>query len=360
VDYPFTPTHLVQSKGGFVRSALSAHDIQFERLAHEGVCRRRYAELGPFCTTAPESQGNSSRRAALRSTAMEARISAGKPSIADHQRAAPPAPKPGNEGPAERGGDGEAQVAVERDDEWVAVIRRLQQRLLDEDPVRAARDLGLDVELDRLRQQGAAGSAEASWGIGRAALSDIGALWAAAASQAWVARRTAWEKHGFVQTRQLTRVKRACRPGMDLRDCWRCDFSEAVEARAHLRDKANTNQHNLLCQAPPAPGNLTPSQGEGAMDTTSENQAATVHHQEATMAVPPRIADAAHLTTILRRNGVLADGRVREVTAEPTRDMMLSRIVRFRLAYEGAADGAPASLILKLPMPRAGGPQGRS
>jgi len=92
------------------------------------------------------------------------------------------------------------------------------------------------------------------------------------------------------------------------------------------------------------------------MDTTSENQAATVRHQEATMAVPPRLADAAHLTTILRRNGVLADGRVREVTADPTRDMMLSRIVRLRIAYEGAADGAPASLILKLPMPRAGGP----
>src|SRR5215831_17495387 len=65
-----------------------------------------------------------------------------------------------------------------------------------------------------------------------------------------------------------------------IREGWRCDFSGAVEARARLRDKANTNKHNLLCQAPPAPGNLTPSQGEGAMNTTSENQAATVRDQE--------------------------------------------------------------------------------
>jgi CubicO group peptidase (beta-lactamase class C family) len=57
-------------------------------------------------------------------------------------------------------------------------------------------------------------------------------------------------------------------------------FSETVEARARLRDKANTNQHNLLCKPPSAPGNLTPSQGEGAMDTTSENQAATVRDQD--------------------------------------------------------------------------------
>jgi len=67
---------------------------------------------------------------------------------------------------------------------------------------------------------------------------------------------------------------------MDLRESWWCDFSEAVEARARLLDKADTNQHYLLCQAPPARGNLTLSEGEGAMDTTSENQAATVRDQE--------------------------------------------------------------------------------
>ena len=37
------------------------------------------------------------------------------------------------------------------------------------------------------------------------------------------------------------------------------------------------------------------------------------------MAAPPEFTDAAHLTTILRRNGVLANGRVREVTADPPR-----------------------------------------
>src|SRR6516225_11656449 len=79
---------------------------------------------------------------------------------------------------------------------------------------------------------------------------------------------------------RLAKEPRACRPRMDLREGWRCDFSEAVEARARLRDRAKTNQHNLLCQARPAPGNLTPSQGEGAMDTTSAKQTATVRDQE--------------------------------------------------------------------------------
>src|SRR5690349_5165302 len=74
------------------------------------------------------------------------------------------------------------------------------------------------------------------------------------------------------------------------------------------------------------------------------------------MAALPDLADAAYLTALLRRNGLLAGGRVREVKADPPRDMILSRIVRLRLAYEGAADGAPASLIVKLPLPRAGGP----
>ena len=79
------------------------------------------------------------------------------------------------------------------------------------------------------------------------------------------------------------------------------------------------------------------------------------------MAVPVDLADAGRLTAILQRNGVLAHGRVREVTADPPRNMILSRIVRLRLAYEDAAggcaaEGAPASLILKLPLPRPGGP----
>lgn len=74
------------------------------------------------------------------------------------------------------------------------------------------------------------------------------------------------------------------------------------------------------------------------------------------MAALPDLADAAYLTALLRRNGLLAGGRVHEVKADPPRDMILSRIVRLRLAYEGAADGAPASLIVKSPMPRSVGP----
>src|SRR5262245_40427405 len=100
----------------------------------------------------------------------------------------------------------------------------------------SARDLGLDVELNRL--------------------------------------------HDSINSRKRFREARARRPRMDLREGGRCDFSEVVEARARLRDKANTNQLNLLCQAPPPPGSLTPSQGEGDMDTTSENQTATVRDQE--------------------------------------------------------------------------------
>src|SRR5262245_45400894 len=55
---------------------------------------------------------------------------------------------------------------------------------------------------------------------------------------------------------------------------WRCDFSKAVAARARLRDKPDTNQHNLLCQPRSAPGSLAPSREEGTMDTTPENLAA--------------------------------------------------------------------------------------
>ena len=61
--------------------------------------------------------------------------------------------------------------------------------------------------------------------------------------------------------------------------------------------------------------------------------------------------DAAYLTTVLRQAGVLTDGRVRDVIAEAPRDMILSRIIRLRLTYDGAADGAPSSLILKTALP---------
>ncbi len=65
-----------------------------------------------------------------------------------------------------------------------------------------------------------------------------------------------------------------------------------------------------------------------------------------TYALPPA-ANADHLTTVLRRAGVLGDGRVRDVDPENPRDTILSHIVRLKLAYDDAASGAPASLILK-------------
>jgi hypothetical protein len=64
---------------------------------------------------------------------------------------------------------------------------------------------------------------------------------------------------------------------------------------------------------------------------------------------------AAHLTTALRRCGALGDGRVRDIVVESSRNTILSRIIRLRLAYDGPAEGAPCSVILKTGLPgRAG------
>jgi hypothetical protein len=69
-------------------------------------------------------------------------------------------------------------------------------------------------------------------------------------------------------------------------------------------------------------------------------------------------ADAAHLSEVLRRAGALREGRVREVAVESSRATLLSRIVRLRLTYDGAAAGAPVSLILKTGLPDTGvGPE---
>ncbi len=70
-----------------------------------------------------------------------------------------------------------------------------------------------------------------------------------------------------------------------------------------------------------------------------------------------RAAEASHLTAVLRAAGVLGAGvAVREVALESDRPTILSRIVRLRLAYDGAAVQAPATLILKTGRPdRMGG-----
>jgi hypothetical protein len=62
------------------------------------------------------------------------------------------------------------------------------------------------------------------------------------------------------------------------------------------------------------------------------------------------VADAEYLTGVLRRCGALGEGRVRDVVVESVRPTLLSRIVRLRLTYDGAADG-PVSLILKTGLP---------
>lgn len=46
---------------------------------------------------------------------------------------------------------------------------------------------------------------------------------------------------------------------------------------------------------------------------------------------------------------------MRDAAIVHARDTLVSRIIRLRLAYEGAADGAPASLILKTGQPDSGG-----
>ena len=70
----------------------------------------------------------------------------------------------------------------------------------------------------------------------------------------------------------------------------------------------------------------------------------------------PQAASAEHLTLALRRSGVLGGGCVVEVAVDSARNTILSRIIRLRLSYEGAADAAPASLILKTGHPDRAGP----
>lgn len=65
----------------------------------------------------------------------------------------------------------------------------------------------------------------------------------------------------------------------------------------------------------------------------------------------PEAVDADYLTAVLRRSEAFGDARVRNVVVESSRDTIVSRIIRLRLDYDGAADGVPASLILKTGQP---------
>jgi Phosphotransferase enzyme family len=66
---------------------------------------------------------------------------------------------------------------------------------------------------------------------------------------------------------------------------------------------------------------------------------------------PPTTASIEHLSAVLRRSGVLGDGRIASVVVESSRPTVLSRIVRLRLTYDGATADAPRALILKTAHP---------
>ena len=65
----------------------------------------------------------------------------------------------------------------------------------------------------------------------------------------------------------------------------------------------------------------------------------------------PRAAQPEYLTDALRRAGALGAGRVCDVVVESSKATIMSRIIRFRLSYDGPAADAPASLILKTGLP---------
>ena len=71
----------------------------------------------------------------------------------------------------------------------------------------------------------------------------------------------------------------------------------------------------------------------------------------------PAACRPSYLTDALRRCGALGDGaRVGEVAIERSWPTVLSRLIRLRLSYEGAAAGAPQSLIFKTALPERAGP----
>jgi len=64
-----------------------------------------------------------------------------------------------------------------------------------------------------------------------------------------------------------------------------------------------------------------------------------------------RLTNAAHLNDILERAGVLGNLHVRDVTTISDRPTLLSRIIRLGLTYDGPANAAPSSLIVKMGLP---------
>jgi hypothetical protein len=69
----------------------------------------------------------------------------------------------------------------------------------------------------------------------------------------------------------------------------------------------------------------------------------------------PTAAEPDYLTEALHRCGALADGSVSGVVVESSRATLLSRIIRLSLSYDGDAEGAPRSIILKTGLPERAG-----
>lgn len=67
--------------------------------------------------------------------------------------------------------------------------------------------------------------------------------------------------------------------------------------------------------------------------------------------VLPLAANADHLTTALRKSGVLGDGHVRDVVIKSSRDTIVSHIIRLGLTYDSSVVDAPRSVILKIAHP---------
>lgn len=70
----------------------------------------------------------------------------------------------------------------------------------------------------------------------------------------------------------------------------------------------------------------------------------------------PEIATAENLTKVLRDAELVRRGRVRAVSIESSRTLILSKIIRLRLEYEDGESGSPRFLFLKTGLPqRTGG-----
>lgn len=61
----------------------------------------------------------------------------------------------------------------------------------------------------------------------------------------------------------------------------------------------------------------------------------------------PAQATPERLTAVLRHARVLDSGTVVDVAVETSRDTLVSRVVRLRLSYAGAADAAPSHVFFK-------------